>query len=467
MPSIQELLRLKNMFGQQQPMIGNDLPSQGGIMGNMGNTDPFADMFKPKPDPYGNISFGAGPIESPQMAAQQMSPQQGMPGLQPPQQSDMQSRMAQMYKPETMANDRFNEMLGQYPQSQKPGWLKVIGATLADMARPGTGMSVIEGDRARKLADWKNQMGPAQQAADNERQGNVNNRTMAYNAASIELKEEAQQAKERNDIRRAKIAEDRAEVYRLKSLSKKFKFNFTGPTVMVTDESTGQVTNTGIDTGSISETDKMAIGQDNAMELIGERGRVASNLEGEKAVNRTDLAETRGWGQPVEIADPSDPTRRIAVSINQATGAVKRITLDDKPVSDIVKPGTAGGAGKGEQPTQTKVRQFNMARQLANNDPTLGKFIKISGSDFTIRQPGGFSGPTPEQHRRINDAIYGTQPAIQQPTRDNTASVQQQPLNQPLEKTQTNAVTGAKRVLQSTDGGKTWKVKNASTAAAR
>lgn len=391
-----QMLRLKNLFGM--PDIAGPQPSIPGIAGG-----DFSDMFAPKSDPYGNLSFGPQQIENPQAMAQMSSPQQ------PSNVMDIGSMMGELYKPETAATDRFNEILGQYPQMEKPGWLKVIGATLADRARPGTGMSVIEGDRGRKLADWKNQIGPARDAASLERQSNVNERTMAYQTISQQLRANADEARANKDEARTKIMADRAEVYRLKSLRGNFRFDFSGPEVLMADPNTGKVTRTGISTGSLSEADKMALQQEDALERIGEQGAQTRKTEELRQTGREGLAETRGW-TAFNTADGK------TILVNQITGETK--PLQTEQVGPLTRPTGARGTGVGQTPAALKVQQFNAAREFKQRNPDLGKYIKLgSDNNFDITTPGGWSGPTKEQYDQIVAAVHGENIPINQPGR--------------------------------------------------
>jgi hypothetical protein len=444
MPDLMQFLRLQNLFGAPQITApgfagGDFMPQQNpNIMG-------------PKNDPFGNISFGpsmnqAMPQDIP-MAPVQSQPMGGF---------DVDARMRELYQPETMAQDRFNQMLGEYPEAQKPNWLRIIGATLADLHRPGTGMQVIEGNRSRKLADWKNKIGSAQDAASLERQSNASNRQLATSVVTQERLSAADQARAEKDAARTKIMQDRAEVYRLKSLKGNFKFNFSGPKVIVTDPATGKVEQTDIDTGSLSDADKMALGQENAIELEGVRQGGRETLEGMRQGGREALAETRGW-TAFNTADGK------TILVNQITG-------ETKPVQNVegtlVKPGTTTGAGRGELPTQTKVRQATAAREFAIKNPELGKYIQFTpGNEFTVMPPasGWRSGPTAEQHKKITDAIYGTDIPVSA-TRSNTLGTGTQPLttkfnpNNPNHKRQRSPSTG--KVRESYDGGKTWQIVN-------
>jgi hypothetical protein len=455
MPDLMQFLRLQNLFGAPQ------ITAPGIAGGDFMPPQDFSQAFSPQPDPYGNISFG--PATQQAMPAQTpMLPTQAQPtgGF------DVGARMRELYQPETMAQDRFNTMLGEYPEATKPGWLKVIGATLADLARPGTGMQVVEGGRTRKVADWKNKIGAAQDAASLERQTNVNERQLAGTIATQERLSAADQARAEKDAARTKIMQDRAEVYRLKSLRGNFKFNFSGPKVIITDPATGKVEQTDIDTGSLSDADKMALSQDNALELEGVRQEGRESLEGIRQGGRESLAETRGWKEAI-VPDPDNPGRQIAILYNQITGESKPLQFGGKSVTGMNKPGTQTGGRSGELPTQTKVRQATAAREFVAKNPALSKYVQFTpGNEFSITPPatGRFStGPSQDDYNKIVKAIYGDDlPISATRTGDTgtgtpTLTTKFNP-NNPNHKRQRSPSTG--KIRESYDGGKTWQIVN-------
>lgn len=457
MPNFMEFLRLKNLFGQPD-IVGNDMPSQGGFFGNMRT------MENPRQDPWGNVSFGP-PTDMREMADTQI------PGPAP---YDAGARMRELYQPETAASERYDELLGQYPtrMDNEPSKLRRIGSAIIALGqsmgpqgfrnfRPGAGMEAglefMNRPYTEKLGDWRNQIGPAAQAATLERTNNTNERMFANQTVTREQADSKLEQKTKNDEEKNRIAADRAEVYRLKSLMPNFRFDFSGPTVLVANPQTGKVEDTKISTGSMSDADKIALQQENSLERIGAAGAESRETENLRQTNREGMAETRGW-KVGSIPDPMDPSKQIGVQYNEITGEIKPIQFNGQQ-TPITKVGTGGssGAGKTELPTQTKVRQFNSARQLYNTRADLKPFIKLGTNDFTITPPGkgvfgGATGPTPEQYQELQNAIYGSQPAINQPGRTEKP--------QRMVKTQRNTKTGATRQVESLDGGKTWQPVN-------
>lgn len=383
MANMMQFLRLKNLFGQPDPgmtdpaMMGNVGPDPNGVMSN---------LFQPTADDNGNVSMGPtirpGGV-NPAIAADSRA-------------YDAGQRMRDLYKPETQATDRFNALNAQYPAKADyhPSMLRKIGGALTAVGSSFTphgkfqvnpdaiafGDSLMDKPYTEKLGDWKNQIGPAQTAANMERQSNVNERSLAYQTVAQELRQHAQDAKNNNDQKKLEISESRAKVYEFKAHNPGAKFDFTGPTVKVADPISGKVTDTGIDTGHMSKLDQMNLAQDFTRENIGTRGEESANLETIKQTGRTNLERTK------------EANREI----------LKRI------------PGGNSAGGKPESPSQTRVRQFNAARELFNTDSELRQFIKIGSpgsSDFTVTAPSdglfGHRGPTKEQYQKIQNSIYG------------------------------------------------------------
>jgi hypothetical protein len=444
MPSFLENLRLRNIFGT--PPLVSDTSGPGGQF----------DMFPQRPSPWENVQMG------PQMDFGQPPPQEAVP---PSTNFDITRGMSELYSPETAASERFNQMIGQQPRMEdyKPSVLRRIGSALTAFGPGGmeAGMEFLHRPFTEKMTDWRAGIGPAQQAANLERQSNINERQLAYQTISTQLRAEADAERAKHNERNAAIRQQRADVYEFKARNPNMRFDFSGPTVKIADPLSGQVSDTGIATGSLSDADKLMLQQEQAMERIGETGRQQRMTEGIRQTGREELQGMRGWTIGT-IPDPNNPNQSIGVRIHEPTGEVQPIQFGGQQVGPVTRP-TSGARGA-ESPAQLKVRQFNAARQLSSTRPDLAKFIRIgSGNNFTIIQPGRFSGPTPEQFAEITEAIFQGGSPTQAPTMG-AQSPQAGGQPQVMTKTQTNSRTGEKRTLVSNDGGRTWQVQGATTA---
>jgi hypothetical protein len=383
-------------------MIGNDLPQQGGITGRMpydpnvsamGMQFPGIEATPPpmnipgtlgvgqEPDPRIQPMFSVGPYEPQQFDLRSSevdmpTPGQGIPSV------DAGQRMRELYNPSDDASRRFEEAIGQYPQQKRPGWLQGIGSLLQEFAYgPNVADRTRQKWREEPIEDWKNKIGPMQQAATNERYQNVNDRTMAYNQMSIELREQAQLAKERNDERKAAIQQQRADIYAFKAMHPNFKFLMPkGGNVQAMDPATGQAHDTGIPTGSMTQLDQMWLTQEQALERISATGEEARETEGVRQTGRMEVVTERG-----------------------------------KQARDTKATPSGSATGKDLLPTQKKVEEFRRARELANTRPDLAPFIKLGSAneyDLVKPNPGAWTqhgkGPTPQQYSDMVNAVYGS-----------------------------------------------------------
>lgn len=415
MPDFLQMMRLKNLFGNNQ--LDNAMPSpmlQGGS------------LTSPTMSPYNNVSFGSTEMPMPQ----------------PQNDFDPARRMAELYTPEHEASDRFNNLINQFPQEQKPSGLRRVGgAILGSLTDLGTnfggnrtgvkGHDVYDETTGKNkyresVGKWKEQVGPSGTAASLEKGNNINERQLASQTVNSELTARRDDARNKTNESNTKIREDRAAVYRYKVEHPNKKFDFTGPTVLLADPNDGSVVDTGIKTGSLSDEDKINLQQTNAINRIKETGNEARKTEDTRETNRENLAGVKG-----------DETRKTKGT----------------PSANLTN--------KGETPTQTKVRQYNTAKEFAAKNPNLAKFIKFGKSnEFTVSPPsqGGFfssAGPTEEEHNAITNAIYGDALQVPQPTRTGSDSNTNTPTDKPNNTSPIKGLPPEGKIKVSNDGGKT------------
>lgn len=338
MPNFLELLRMNNIFGPTNP-IQSTSPDISPVMSNPMPTNPMS--MSEQPD---DISPG----------------------------DRITQLMQEYYKPETQATDAYNELVKQYPTQFKPSMLRKIGAAVTAFGPSGQkgAMDFLYEPYNQQLQAWKDQIIPAGKAADLERQSNINNRTLAYQTVSQRLRAEADAAKAKNDETRANAALQRAQAYEFKTRNPTLKFDFSGPTVLVADPTTGKVSNTGIATGALSDADKLALGQDNAIERIRETGEQARQTEDTRQ-------DSRNWSV-VNIPDPNDPTKQIAVRVNAQTGMVEPLKLGENQVGPIIKGSNANkGQPSNLQAIQDRTREtLNSLNELLDDKGKLRENAK-------------------------------------------------------------------------------------------
>lgn len=405
---------MKNIFGTPP------LPEFGG-----GNPELL------QPNPGGNFDPGQmdesypNQFGTPQPPTDTPIPQVQQPPTQTPTNGGLNSiaqKMASMYTPESEASDKYNQMITNYPNREdyQPGFWRKLGAAIVDYTKGSkVGSEFRDRPYENKVEDWKNQIGPAGTAANLERNQNVNERMYSSQTAANTLREQAQAEKEKNDTANTKIKQQKADIYDWKAKHPTMRIVFPkGGNIQAVDPTTGQTIDLGVPTGTLTDADKYDLQQNNAMERIGATGGQARQTEEVRQTGREDIQDRRAWTLGI------DQETGKSVRINSITGEVRPITIGEKQVGPISKFSSTGN--KPETAQNKKIREYSAASQLKNTDPELGQFIsldKTSNGTFEITQPSesrlwGKNGPTPDQSKRINDAIYGKDNlAINQPTR--------------------------------------------------
>lgn len=351
------------------------------------------------------------PIQDQSMPMQPMGmdqPPMGQPEQDP--ETMISQRMRSIYQPQNAASDRLTALMGQYPQHENPSIMRKIGSALIGVGYgPDKGAEFLDAPFNEKLADWKNQIGPAYQAAQVERGENTNERTFAYQTATNDIRKQLADAKIEGDQAKLKVSQDRAEVYRMKAEAPDWDFDFKGPNVIKTNPKTGEVVTTGIKTGSMTDQDKINLQTKGRKEVAAITGAEARKTEETKQENRVESANKKGW-TTANIPDPNDPTRMIGVRVNGDTGEVQEIKLGGKNIGAIAKPGTGGG---GELATQKKVKEYIQARTGFNEHPEWQKWILLDRSganDFRLKPPSTnwlSSGPEMSEYKRMFQYVYG------------------------------------------------------------
>ena len=406
MPNYLEMLRLKNLLDPNQ--AGMDMPEQGGYGGNMpplfpGSMDSGNVGMPRQPSPFDDVQFGNTRLPPP-----------GVPALSNgPNDYDVNARMQELFHPSHVASDKFDQMLGQYPQREQPSKKRQWGgALLGALTAAGDVMTVgRDTGRGRKVyddvtgktryeenvQDWKNQIGPSGQAANFERYANTNDRQTATSTVNAELRDrqidntlKTNEEKIANSNKRTQIMDYKAKNPNAKIYAPK------GGNVMIMNPANGQMTDTGIPTGSLSEMDKINLQAEDRAEAIDEKGRQDRLTAGVKG-------------------DEARKTRATA-------------------------PGRlpTNAAGKPIPPSQVRIQQHDAARQFAMQNPEMGKYIKFGPgqNDFDVVSPGenhwysSVTRPSQEEYDQIVSSIYGDNVPISQPGRS-TKTQGGPPVNSP------------------------------------
>lgn len=335
-------------------------------------------IFGPPPDPFGNM--GALPMQI---------------GNQP-QPFDMRARMGELYQPRMDMQNRFNSMLDQFPQPQNPSMLRKIGAALYGMSQPNSFEAATQFANApyfNALNQYKMQLGPLQQAADNERLMNAQDRQFAQSIASQEMAQRRLEESERAARARVDIAQQREDRLLAHNQAKIDLANWKAKNpngvvkegadgfLYVVNPQTGQEIKTAVEHGRLTDLERINLTAAHAMD------RVVTQQEG--ATNRTAMTQ----------AGATERTRM------GQEGAMERTQYNvlNRPLRTSGSPA---------------VNQTVRAKQAVSEHPEWAPYIKFtpSGQFLRVEAPVGSAGlfgfgakPSGDANvtKQINDYIFG------------------------------------------------------------
>ena len=258
-----------------------------------------------------------------------------------------------LYAPETIASERFKQLLDQFPERGNPTFMDKLagaGAYLGNVRRHiAGGQDAAEKAKYagynRELEDWKEQIKPAEVASTQENQRNINSR----NLAALEIKE-------RNDTRRldeterknretAENAKIRAQAYAAKANG--FEIKVEGDRVMATHPVTLQRVDLG-PSGGMDEIDKI-------------------NLTGKQAQER---ADTMAAAQATRANIAAETSRQNTIT----AGAQTQVDAEtQKPV--VINPREAN-------PKQVPVEGGTAIKKIPTGNRQPGEVAPARGDDL-------------------------------------------------------------------------------------
>ena len=256
---------------------------------------------------------------------------------------DKEMDLSTLFKPHTEAMDKYNDLLGQYP-TEKPSLMRAIVAGGLGLGKKGSfkdQQAFLNEPQDTAVADWKNKSEAAYKTAQLENNQNVNDRYIASNVISAKVAADRLVAQQKiadaNNASREKIATDRDALVRAKQDGTTFKV--VGNKFIATRPD-GTVYDTGIDAKNYTPIDVA-----NITSASRERVSAASNEV------KKDIADDKGWSQPVMIEDQNNPGKQIAVQTHLGTGEVREVKMGGKNVGPITKPSSTS---RMTQPTNLK-----------------------------------------------------------------------------------------------------------------
>lgn len=287
------------------------------------------------------------------------------------------------FTPATEATTRFNQLIDKYPERERPGLGRTIVASIAGLTNPEASMKMLEAPNIRNLADWKNRIEPAQQAANLERQENVNERQFLYQSGLLERDRLKQQTNEEN----TRIRQQRMDLDNFKAKNPDLEIKeVRGGNLIAFNPATGtQTPVTGMDgkpipSGLMSQEELANLNSRNRIDQIKEQG-----MQG----------QIRDWLN-------AGYTLEQIMQRGDVQAYLKGVPSADSGVTSTL-------------PSQQKVQEYLRARKLYNENPELRDFIILgepgtNGFELDLEPRSSLfgppSGPTPEQIDQIINTIY-------------------------------------------------------------
>jgi hypothetical protein len=288
---LMSMLRMRSLFPnqQQQPPPPDLLPGlQGGNLGGIGQG-----VNAPQMD-AGTASFGQNDVAS-QTAAKspRISMSTDFDGI-----KQIADIIGEISNPQRAMQDQLQQHVQNYPIQQEPTrGAKIIGSLAGMAARdPMEAYKVLDRPQDRAVGDWKNKVLPMQNLATNENQDNTNSRMSATSAATTYLGNKRLSEVERDNRADTLINQQRADTFQQNSNIRRYLSEFAGRKLYaikggnytIYDPATNSLQDTGVATGTLSRSDELAMGAENAEDLATLRHRYRTDeiaQQGKNAIN--------------------------------------------------------------------------------------------------------------------------------------------------------------------------------------
>lgn len=314
----------------------------------------------------------------------------------------IQARIAQLFNPQTEATDRLRNYEHEMPQRNDPqfapGKLRSTGAFLAGL---GTGSAqginggqpigfksdvptslkvqdAIRNESYYKAKDdYEDRLKPLKESAEAEGRLNSNNRAIGSSLLTNERQIKSNESLAKHRENQDSVANEKVEISRQRALAYDFKtrnpqyksyIDKEGKLVFVNPQDPNDIKQTGIDTGKLSDADKLAL------QLEGRLEAIKKSTEGR--ITAEDNAETN------------------------------RETLEEKryPNGRPPKSATAPGS-KPPNPAAQNRDLINRANQLVSEHPEYKGYLEITAQGVKVK-PSGIFGNEKTRMAAYN-ALYG------------------------------------------------------------
>jgi len=338
----------------------------------------------------------------------------------PEQDYDPIGRMNQMYTPDNKASNNLMDLITNMPQREEPGIGRKVLASIAGLTGdPNRVENMLYQPYLRELEDWNARVGPSIQAANFERQGNVNERMLANQIVSQEQRdrtlerqigrdktlEKQGQARIDQSEKRIKQADTRLEI--AEATAKGGTIDWGSNQIVYKDGTVKK-----IDADLFTAQEKEALKQKYALERIETQGEQTRKTK-EEASDASDwqiVPQYNAQGLPIG-----------SLRVNRVTGKAIPITLGEEETPVVTKTETQSNKDR---------RITAEALRVKAQDPKLSKYIQIKSGRFEGIQrpnrllPGGISV---EDYNILYNKIYGESPPAQEiatPTKGDRITVE-------------------------------------------
>lgn len=356
---------------------------------------------------------GLGPSDRIARASLDQVPNQSSSGI------DMNQVIQKLMSPDEEMFNRMKSQVDEMPllsNFKNPGLWTKIRAHLAAMGADNAAQARqiregIEHEPYLKALDaWKMRLDPTQELAKMENTRNVNARLTGSTILSNEstnkrLTEQARKDREAEldrDLDR-QIRQQRADTYDFKTRHPTFKTatRRDGKLVFYDPADPSKTIVSDIDTGKLSDVDKINLEHQGNLEEIQERGKIAKSLEGERQVNRKELSDLQ-FGHQESLEETKQQNRLKTEGVRQQN----RIEVKKIP--------SASSNTTTQSETQKKQGLINKANKIISENPELKSYIIFEKNNAGTVQgvriaPSGIFGDEQKRMKAYN-LLFGQEP---------------------------------------------------------
>jgi hypothetical protein len=305
---------------------------------------------------------------------------------------DVYSQFERLYHPRNEISTQYSQALGQMPVREKPGKLRRLGAALSELSTVGPdtyvgGTAVGFQDRNPALAnqigdeflnkpyydkmgDWKNRVDMLGKGAQEEDRYNTNQRVLVSDQVTRETNRKRanayqqnvtsqaakREADAKNAAERTQITRDRANAYIFDKEHPDWKpfVQPGGSLVYINPKNPAERYDTGLDSGKMSEEDRINLQTKGRLTAIAASGSEARKTEDVRQQSRMEIQRYKQNNKDFKFiqvkggniigVDPTDPSTVIDTGVKSGTltdedkielGIIGRMDLEDKKEQNL------------------------------------------------------------------------------------------------------------------------------------